>query len=97
MSQVNKITLKFLQELHSNKEFLETLNYLVELLEIKVDPDPEEMRLVDSAYQFIEKLKILESQLNQYINDKHESLPGNKLDKLYKISSRVEGTQTLFE
>jgi len=97
MSQTNKITLKFLQELHSSKEWLETLNYLIELLETKVDPDPEEIQLVDSAFQFVEKLKTLEAQLKKYIGGKRDSLPENKLSSLYKSSSHIVGTQKLFE
>jgi hypothetical protein len=97
MSHINKITLKFLQELRSNEESLETLNYLIDLLETKSDPDPEEIQLVDSAYQFVEKLKTLEAQLKKYIGGKHESLPGNKLNSLYNSSSHTVGTQKLFE
>lgn len=97
MLQSNKITLKFLQELNSSKELLETLNYLVELLENKVDPEPEEIQLVDSAYQFIEKLKFLESVMKEYMKKKQESLPGNKLEKLYQKISHIRGTQSLFD
>lgn len=97
MSQVNKITLKFLQELNSSKEMIDTLNFLIKILENKTDPEPEEIQIVDSAYQFIEKLKSLESNIRIFQENSYESLPGNKLSKLYKTRSRATGTQSLFE
>ena len=97
MSQINKITLKFLQELNSSKEMIDTLNFLIKILENKTDPEPEEIQIVDSAYQFIEKLKSLESIIRIFQENNYESLPGTKLSKLYKTQSRATGTQSLFE
>ena len=79
----------FLEGLHSKetKSTFEHLQGLIETLESKNDPDPIEIKLVDSIYSFLEKLNILESNIKTY--SKETSNPyGNKLSNLYEgISS----------
>ncbi len=87
MAQHKTSVIRFLNELNSN-EVKETFNFLstvVENLENKNNPDAIEMQIVDSAYQAIEKMSILESYLKKYVlNINVTSLPGNKLFDLYK-------------
>lgn len=73
----NKLIVKILNEF-SNDEHFETLNLLTEWLENKDDPDPSEIMLVDSIYQFLEKKSILESQLRTLNKSNHK----NKLAEL---------------
>jgi len=79
----------FLEGLHNNEtsKTFENLQELIEILESKNDPDPVEIKLVDSIYSFLEKLNILESNIKTY--SKETSNPyGNKLSNLYEgISS----------
>ena len=88
----------FLESLHSEgtKSTFESLDQLIEGIENKLDPDPVELRLLENIYQFIEKLKILESNLNSYAINNMKSLPGNKLTDLYESNSSY-GTSKLFE
>lgn len=71
----------------SSKEIRNTFDHLkklVETLEIKNDPDTTEIRLVDSIYAFMEKLKILESNLKSYSGENIRNLSGSKLSQLYE-------------
>ena len=87
MAQHKTSVIRFLNELNSREvkstfEFLETI---LERLENKNDPDRIEMEIVDSAYQAIEKLNILENNLRKYVKDEYnKTLPGNKLFDLYR-------------
>jgi len=87
MAQHKTSVIRFLNELNS-KEVKEAFNFLstiVENLETKDDPDSIEVQIVDSAYQAIEKMSMLESHLKEYVrNTNATSLPGNKLFDLYK-------------
>jgi len=63
-----------------------TFAYLLKLtdeLENKPDPDPIELRLLESIYHFLEKLKMLESNIRTYAKEFSKDLPGNKLSDLY--------------
>lgn len=86
MAQHKTSVIRFLNELRSKevKGAFEFLSTILEKLETKIDPDPIEMEIVDSAYQVIEKLNILENNLNKYITDGNETLPGNVLNNLYE-------------
>jgi len=73
---------KFLMELGTDPAFI-TINEFIELLEEKVDPDPIELRLIESLYTFNEKLKLLENGMRTYVKKIRENLPGTKLQDLY--------------
>ena len=80
-----RIARQLLTELdaHEFKIHLETLN---EMLEIKNDPNPEEIILASSIYEFIEKYAMLESSLKSYVQ-KSNRQPSRKLTELLeKIS-----------
>lgn len=62
----------------------ETLEILINMLESTNDPNPSELYLLESFYQLREKTLLTESRINNYIiNERKESLLGNKLDSLY--------------
>ncbi len=85
MAQHKTSVIRFLNELRSKevKGAFEFLTTILEKLEEKIDPDPIEMEIVDSAYQAIEKLNLLENNLRKYVMGGNEILPGNKLEDLY--------------
>lgn len=90
MSVTHNKAKMFLEGMHSNntRSTFEQLTGLIELLENKPDPDPIEIRLVENMYAFIEKLNILESNLNSYSKEGGKTM-GNKLTSLYEnISHR---------
>ncbi len=84
MTDLGKVAQKFLNELHSSEvmETFETLSFLNENMETKLDPDPIEICLVESIYHFLEKLKVLENNIQSYVRDT-KRIPNNKLDELY--------------
>jgi len=84
MAQHKTSVIRFLNELRSKevKGAFEFLTTILEKLEEKIDPDPIEMEIVDSAYQAIEKLNLLENNLRKYVMDDNETLPGNVLNNL---------------
>jgi len=98
MIRLNKIAQKFLSELHSAEVTLafETLALLNEQMETKNDPDPIEIRLVESIYHFIEKLKTLEHNIQSYVEDTSE-VPSNKLEDLYDREPAVGMSDVLFK
>ena len=89
MAQNKTTVIRFLNELNSQevKGAFDFLSNILKELEDKIDPDPIEMEIVDSAYQAIEKLNVLENNLRSYVTDENKSLPGNKLSSLYEDSS----------
>lgn len=94
MLNPEKIAQRFLQEMNSN-DFFTNLDVLIESLEEKIDPDPLEIYLLETLYEFKQKLKITESKLNNYVVKSKDSLPENKLDSLYN-SLTGYGTSKLF-
>lgn len=92
------IAFRFLNELHSkeNQKLFESLDYLLEKLEDKSDPDPKELRIVDMTYQTIEKLKMLESLLKDYSQGSEKS-DGTKLQDLYDKTPSGTGSQVFFD
>jgi len=91
----DRLIFKFLRELNSRevKESFQSLGHLLEFLENKEDPDPIEMQIVDSAYQTLEKVKLLEGFLKKYVGESDE-LKGNKLQRLYDNNP---GSDVLFD
>jgi hypothetical protein len=86
MSQVShKKAQMFLEGLHNNvtKGTFEDLQDLIDILESKNDPDPIEIKLVDSIYSFLEKLNILENNIKQYSKDTRNPT-SSKLGSLYE-------------
>jgi len=98
MPNSNKIISIFLQELHSKevKPMLESLTFLLEHLENKEDPDPEEIHIFEAAYQALEKLQTLEALAKQRAS-KSPTLIGNRLQDLYDKDPTSVGTQVLFK
>lgn len=84
--KLSRIAQEFLAELWSSP-LLESLNNFVERLEEKEDPDPFELKLLESLYGFSEKIGILENILFTYVKKQRETLPGNKLQDLYDNTS----------
>ena len=82
--KIPKLTQLFLNEMqtHSGKNLIESLNSLLEELENKIDPDPNEIYIAENIYQFIEKYNMLKGNLEKYLKDSRQSLPGNKLSDL---------------
>jgi hypothetical protein len=94
MPRTTKLVFNFLRELDSQpvQETFDSLGVLLDHLETKNDPDPVEVQVVDTAYQALEKLKMLEGLLKQYVGDSN-ILKGNKLAKLYEQTK----SQSLFD
>lgn len=85
MSRTTKLAFNFLRELDSKgvQGTFESLGVLIDYLETKNDPEPVELQVVDTAYQALEKLKMLEGILKRYVGES-DTLKGNKLAKLYE-------------
>jgi hypothetical protein len=98
MPKSNQLVINLLNELHKGdfKITFESLGVLLDYLETKNDPSPRELQIINSIYQFIEKVNILESSLRIYTSDNSQRLLGSKLTNLYE-NSILHGTQKLFE
>lgn len=98
MSKPNQLVSNLLNELHKGefKITFESLTVLLDYLENKNDPSSKEIQIINSIYQFIEKVNILESTLRIYTSDNSQRLLGSKLTNLYE-NSTLNGTQKLFE
>lgn len=93
-----KLAKIFLSEIYNHSPDVDnnTIGRLLELLENKEDPDSTELYLMESLYQYLEKLSILESHLKKYIKGyNNKILIGNKLDDLYD-NKRGYGSSKLF-
>jgi len=95
MSQSTNLVKRFLNEMRS-KESYELLDILITELEEKYDPDSIDIYLLETLYQFKEKLKITESKLSSYLIKTKKKTSGDKLDELYSNGSGY-GTTTLFD
>jgi len=75
----------FLESLQTEqvKDTLEHLSRLVDQLESKGDPDPIELKLLESIYHFLEKFQILQGNLKSYSRDFIKDIGKNKLSDLY--------------
>ena len=82
MVDITRVAQTFLNEL--SVEAFETLSILAEQLESKEDPEPTEVRLVANIYEFIDKLKMLEMNLQSYVKNSNKQILGNKLESLYE-------------
>lgn len=91
MSKTSNLVLSLLNEISKGDFRLtyESMNILLEYLEDKNDPSNSEMEIVDAAYQFAEKYKILEAALRKYMKEKNQSALGNKVESLYKDYSKT--------
>lgn len=80
-----KTAQSFLNQLvsESGKMTYETLSILLDQLENKNDPGPEEMRLVEQIYNFMEHLKRIENNIRSYVKNSSEEPLGSKLSNLY--------------
>ena len=98
MVKLKKLVSEFLNELktENNKHIFDSVNTLLEHLENRNDPDPIELQIVDSSYQLLEKLNVLESLLRQYQKNGNENLPSNKLTSLYE-NTTSKGSDVLFD
>ena len=75
---------RLLNEIHSQstRDFLDSISSLLQELEEKPDPETTELYLVENIYQFLEKFKMLQSNLEKHLKEDRRSLPGNKLSNL---------------
>jgi hypothetical protein len=75
---------RLLNEISSEptKDLLGSINMLLNELEEKPDPEPKELYLVENIYQLLEKFKVLENNLKNYVNNDRKNLPGNVLSRL---------------
>ena len=97
MSRTTKLAFKFLRELNSAdvQESFESLAVLLDHLEMKDDPEPVEVQMVDTAYQALEKLKTLEGLLKRHVGEAHGINKGNKLQNLYEQTPTSVGSSVL--
>lgn len=98
MSQSSINPAIILNELNSGgvRNLMDHLKVFLEHLEEKNDPDPIEIQIVDTAYQAIEKMQLLEAAMRKYQAEGDELL-GNKLDELYSSAPTNTGTSRLFK
>ena len=94
MQKTTNIAQRFLKEMKASSS-IELMDRLIEELELKIDPDPVDLYLLETLYQFKEKQKITEAKLASYLAKSRESLPGNKLNDLYDELTGY-GTSNLF-
>ena len=98
MSRTDKIISNFLLELHSKpvQGLFEQLEVLLDHLENKGDPEPDELLMVNSIYQTLEHIRTLEEFLRSRASESPE-LTGNKLQNLYDKAPTSVGSQILFD
>jgi len=99
MSQTSINPAIILNELNSGgvRNLMDHLKVFLEHLEEKIDPDPIEIQIVDTAYQAIEKMQLLEAAMRKYQSEESKDLLGNKLDELYSSAPIDTGTSRLFK
>ena len=99
MSKTDKLVTRFLRELNTStvQDTLQSLQALLDHLETKHDPEPQDMQIVDTAYQLLEKLKTLEGTLKLYVGDSKKILRGNTLQSLYERAPKSPGSQIMFD
>jgi hypothetical protein len=88
---------QFLVELSSkdSQSLLQKLDFLLDHLENKEDPEPFEMHIVDVGYQALDRLKTLESILRKHAAESN-LLTGDKLQNLYDKKPIDVGSQVMF-
>lgn len=75
---------------------VDLLTTLLEFLENKEDPEPEEIQLVHELTQFSNSISNLKQVLNDFASKKLV-LKGEKLQDLYNRRATYIGSQVLFE
>lgn len=98
MSNTDRLMQEFLRKLNSVQvqETFELLAKLIDELEVKNDPEPFEMHIVNDAYQILEKLGLVRGVLNERLSQSPK-LKGSRLQDLYDREPTSVGTQTLFD
>jgi len=81
------------QEIQST---IDLLTVLLEFLENKEDPEPEEIQLTNELSQFTNSIDNLKQVLNEFTSKKL-TLKGDKLQDLYNRKATCIGSQVLFE
>lgn len=97
MTTTSKMAQQFLVELNSkdSQSLFQKLDFLLDHLENKEDPEPFEVQIVDMAYQTLDRIKTLESILKNHVAESN-LLTGDKLQNLYDKKPISVGTQVLF-
>ncbi len=82
--RISKLAVNFLNELHAppNQDLIDSLDLLLQEIEEISDPDSYMISLVENIYQFQEKLKTLQTNLNNYVKNKRKNTPGFILESL---------------
>lgn len=89
-----RLSKKLLKEIRLNDN-LNTLEVLIETLELTVDPDPSELYLLESLHHLREKILMTESRINSFLIKSKAKIPENKLEDLYNNEEGI-GTSKLF-
>lgn len=98
--EYKNIAKKLLIELDSNpvqSSTLEAMSVLVEYLENKLDPEPNEIAMIGTLYEIISRVKVLEGQLKNYVSD--DTSDHRKMIQLEDLYDRQEpiGSSKLFD
>ncbi len=89
--KMGKVAQNVLNEFFAAKESFETLYAFMEQLETKQDPEPVELHMIENIYSFIEKYKIMESNIRNYVKNINESTcVGSKIMSLYSSDGHLE-------
>lgn len=91
-SKMSNLTKSFLNEIESFKESNDYLDSILNTLEEKNDPSPEEIQLVSDIYQYLEKFHILKENMKRYVIKEH-----NKNNSGYKLSQLLDNKNKPFE
>lgn len=83
MANPIKTAQRFLKVLNENLNSAELLNQLLEELENKSDPEPNEIAIVSQLYSLLENLKNVEHNLHSYIGESMNP-QGSKLSQLWE-------------
>lgn len=97
MTTTSNMAQQFLVELNSKdvQSLFQKLDFLLDHLENKEDPEPFEMHIVDTAYQALDRIKTLESIIKKHVTETNV-LTGTKLQNLYDKEPISVGTQAMF-
>jgi hypothetical protein len=94
LPNLKNVITNFLKEIHAeDKQSLEPFRVFLENIENKTDPDPIELQIVDTSYQLLEKLQLLENLLKNY---NKKDLDGDRLNDLLNRHS-TQGSSILFD
>jgi len=97
--EINQISRKLLTEMTTSrsKSFAKTLLSLAEKIEEKSDPSQTEIFLVSNIYHFLEKLSILENNIQSYVKDSEGDLLGDKLSNLYESETMIGSSKMFYD